>query len=64
MTDDLEFTKSVSEKIEGLYYFNKKKYEAYLRQKQNNKGWFVSKFSVKKIQNIKETKNFSKTCRN
>lgn len=43
ITEDIEFNKSVGEKIEGLYYFNKKKYETYLKQKQVNKGWFSKK---------------------
>ena len=40
--EDVEFCKSVSEKIQGLYYFNKKKYENYLKAKVSRPGWFLS----------------------
>ena len=40
--EDTEFSKSVSEKIQGLYYFNKKKYESYLKMKMMKNGWFNS----------------------
>lgn len=40
---DIEFhdyNKSLGEKINGLYYFHKKKYEALMRAKAAKRGWF------------------------
>jgi CRP-like cAMP-binding protein len=49
--DDFEFNKSVSEKIQGLYFFHKKKYENYLKKKQVNRNWFKDK-TEEKINNV------------
>lgn len=42
---DIEFhdyNKSLGEKINGLYYFHKKKYEALMKVKATKRGWFKS----------------------
>lgn len=50
-----EFNKALSEKVNGLYYFNKKKYETHMKSRALKTGWFKRTLNILPQESLKKT---------